>query len=281
MNSPYKIFVIYHKNGDLVANNIYQPIVVGNDKKSFPELYLKDDVGDNIANRNNRYNELTAIYWVYKHIDEFKDAKYIGFSHYRRLFIFSGVTKRAYVKKNINREMIHLTDELLSNIFYKYDFVAPYPNHYKSVRCHYEKAHNKKDIDILLNIIKEKENQYYDAASKYIEGKDEYSYNMFIFKKDDFIEYARFVFNVLESFTEVVNDDSRLYVSERLTGIYINYLINHDKKVLHLPILHIRKKSFKGMKKNEGRGTFYRFKNFILYIMPRWLEQYLRNKKAM
>ena len=281
MNSPYKLFVIYHKPSDLIATDIYQPIAVGKDKNSFPELYLKDDVGDNIADKNVRYNELTAIYWVYKHLDEFKDVQYIGFTHYRRLFVFSGVRKRAYVKKNINKEMIRLSNELLSNIFYVYDFIVPFPNHYKSVRHHYEKSHNTKDIDILLNIIKEKEPKYYEAATKYIEGKDEYSYNMFVFKVDDFIEYARFIFNILDTFEKEVDEESRLYVSERLTGIYITYLLANKKKALHLPIYHIRKKSLKGMKKNEGRGFFYRFKNFILYLMPRWLEQYLRNKKAM
>lgn len=281
MKSSTKLFVIYHTPFDDISSDIYAPICVGNKKDSFPSNYLRDDVGDNIANKNYFYNEMTAIYWVYKHINEFADVDYFGFVHYRRLFVFSSIKQRALVKKNIDCSLIFTNNNLLEDIYKEYDLVTPYPNHYKSVREHYEKSHNKNDLPALLNIIKEKEPKYYDAAVNYLNGKDEYSYNMFIFKKEDFVEYGRFVFNVLDAFASVVGDENRLYVSERLTGIYISYLLNNGKKNLCLPIFHIRRKSLKNTSINKkDHGLFYKFKNIILFLMPRWFEQYLRNKKA-
>lgn len=280
-NSYTKLFVIYHTPSEDVSSDIYQSICVGNKKDSFPSNYIRDDKGDNIASKNYFYNEMTAIYWVYKHMNEFMVSDHFGFVHYRRFFVFSSIKQRALAKKGINRSLIFTNNYFLSNIYKEYDFIAPYPNHYKSVRHHYEKSHNDKDLPILINIIKEKENEYLEAANKYLDGQDEYSYNMFVFKRGDFAEYGRFVFNVLEEFEKEMGDSNRLYVSERLTGIFITYLLMKGYKAKYLPILHIRKKSLKGIKTNKkDRGLFYRFKNLILFLMPRWFEQYLRNKKA-
>ena len=56
------------------------PICVGPNKDSFPKNIQRDDTGDNIANRNNQYSELTALYWAWKNLN----ADYIGIVHYRR-----------------------------------------------------------------------------------------------------------------------------------------------------------------------------------------------------
>ena len=73
MASKTKIFVIYHLNETPIVSDVYQPICVGPNKDAFPSSFLRDDKGDNIADKNSYYNEMTAVYWVYKHIDEFKD----------------------------------------------------------------------------------------------------------------------------------------------------------------------------------------------------------------
>ena len=288
MASKTKIFVIYHLNETPIVSDVYQPICVGPNKDAFPSSFLRDDKGDNIADKNSYYNEMTAVYWVYKHIDEFKDIDYIGFSHYRRLFCFSHLNKSVYVKKNLNNEYIEIDNERLDRIFKDYDLITPYPNHYKSVRRHYEKSHNKIDIDIITHLIKQHKPEYYKTANDYFLNEYEYSYNMFIFKKDDFIKYGDFVFTILEAFEKEKENIDRLYISERLTGIFISYLIEKGEIPLKLPILHIRKKSFKksakevgdNFKKGTDRGFLYKSKSLLLYLMPRCFEQYLRRRKS-
>lgn len=283
--SKAKIFVIYHHPNPPLIDEFYQPICVGPNKDFFPQEFIRDDKGENIADKNKTYNELTAVYWVYKHLDEFKDTEYIGFAHYRRLFAFNKPRYSAYVKKNLDKSYISLSDSKIDAYFKEFGFVAPCPTTNNTVRNHYEKSHNKEDMDIILDLIKNEKPEFYDAAVSYLDGFQEYLYNMFVMKKDDFVKYCEFIFPIIESFLKVKEVD-RLFISERLTGIYLTYLKQKGLEALHMPILYIRKKDFKAsrnerkqIKKNyQGSGYFYKNKSMLLYFMPRCVEQYLRRK---
>ena len=283
--SKAKIFVIYHHPNPPLIDEFYQPICVGPNKDFFPKEFLRDDIGENIADKNSFYNELTAIYWVYKHLDQFEDAEYIGFTHYRRLFSFGDMQYSAYVKKNLKKKDVELTESKINSFFKEFGFIAPCPTTNKTVRHHYEKSHNKEDMDILLKIIKEEKPEFYESAKEYIEGYEEYLYNMFVLRKSDFINYCEFIFPVIESFLKRKSVD-RLFISERLTGIYLTYLKSNGLEPLHVPVLYIRKKDFKAsrnerkqIKKNyEGSGYFYKNKSMLLYFMPRCIEQHLRRR---
>ena len=285
MMSKAKIFVIYHHPNPPLISDVYQPICVGPNKDFFPKEFLRDDAGENIADKNSFYNELTAIYWVYRHLDQFEDTEYIGFAHYRRLFSFGEMRYSAYVRKNIEDKYVSINSEKIKSFFKDYDFVCPCPTTNSTVRRHYEKAHNKEDLDILLKSIERVKPEYSDAARDYFDGNKEYLYNMFIFKKDDFVKYSEFIFPVIEEFLKAKQVD-RLFISERLTGVFIHYLISQGKEPLQLPVLYIRKKDFKAsknerkqIKKNyEGSGSFYKNKSIILYFMPRCIEQHLRRR---
>ena len=77
---------------DLIKHNtnLYIPINSGNlavpTKSKFARKYLhfEDEMKDNISHLNSKLNECTAIYAYWKNL--MKDADYIGFNHYRRLF---------------------------------------------------------------------------------------------------------------------------------------------------------------------------------------------------
>ena len=91
-----KIFVICHdpdKIDERLFSSPYVPICVGNRKDEFPAYFLRDDEGDNIAYKNGVFNEMTAIYWVYKHLSELGNPDVVGFVHYRRFFAFSDDAK--------------------------------------------------------------------------------------------------------------------------------------------------------------------------------------------
>ena len=288
MPNNSKIFVIYHKSEKPLKSNVYQPIAVGPNKSDFSEDFLRDDVGENIAQKNDTYNKLTAIYWVFKHIDEFKDVEYFGFDHYRRLFCFNHLNETVFVRKEIKENLIEVSDEKLNLFFRDYDFVCPAPSFYRSVRKHYQKSHNKEDLDALLTAIKNVAPEFEKDAKEYFDNSREFLYNMFIFKKSDFAKYCSFVFPVLEEFLKLKSDVQRLYVSERLTGIYISHLLNEGKSGLFLPVLHVRSKSLKiankqvkeNFKLNKDRGLFYKLKPIILCFLPRWVEQYFRRLKT-
>ena len=81
-----RIFVTTHKEVDKPKSDILQPVQVGPKNTRFPWAF-QDDEGENIADKNPMYCELTTQYWAWKNVD----ADYYGFCHYRRYFDFSGV----------------------------------------------------------------------------------------------------------------------------------------------------------------------------------------------
>ena len=173
-------------------------------------------------------------------------------------------------------------------LFKDHDFIAPRPSHYKSVKEHYEKSHNSNDLVKLLEVIDKVAPEYSDDAKEYLDSKDEYLYNMFVFRKEDFLHYCNFLFKVVNEFAKDNDENLRLYISERLTGIYIWNLIKSGKRPLYLPILHVRSKSLKAarkqvkqnMKDKVDNGLMYRLKPLILCFLPRHVEQWFRRRKA-
>ena len=75
---------------DLIKHNmhLYIPMNTGNLKGTNDwcdkHLCFEIDFKENIAPKNSKLNEMTAIYAYWKNL--MKDADYIGFNHYRRLF---------------------------------------------------------------------------------------------------------------------------------------------------------------------------------------------------
>ncbi len=75
------IYIVSHRKAELPTLEGYVPIQVGASEAFFPGG-LRDDIGDNISEKNPNYCELTALYWVWKNTDD----DYKGIAHYRRYF---------------------------------------------------------------------------------------------------------------------------------------------------------------------------------------------------
>lgn len=287
MTNKAKIFVIYHNLVEVSFSDVFQPLAVGN-KDHSNKQYLYDDVGDNISEKNPIYNELTGIYWVFSHLDEFKDVQYIGFSHYRRFFCFKGLNKHAYVRKSYEKSLCDVGEDQVENIFKDFDLIVPRASTYRSVRRHYERSHNKDDLNLVLKCVEELCPQYLESVKEYFDNPKEYLYNMFVFKKADFIRYGEFIFPLLEKFVSLRPNLDRLYISERLTGAFIHSLIKEGKTPLHLPVLFVRSRSLKvaraqikdNKEKNKQASLFYKYKPLLLCLIPGHLEQFLRRRKA-
>lgn len=121
------------------------------------------------------------------------NTKYIGFNHYRRIFSF--------LNKIPN----------LDKIFQEYDVILNkrlYLN--KNIKEQYYEIHIGNNIDQIIQIIKENYTDYYLASLNTMRKTFGNFCNIFIMKKDDFIEYGNFVFGVLFEFdrrNNLNNDD--------------------------------------------------------------------------
>ena len=222
-NSNLDIFICTHKDFKQVVNNESYHVINNNviDESKYPP-------------GNKFYSEIMTFYYV---ADNFKLKDYVGFCHYRRYFSFM--------------DNVPNMDE----VFKENDVIIGKPEKYGvSVKQFYGSCHNVDDLDIVENIVKEKYPDYYNIFSKYMNQKMFIPCNMFIMKREDFLEYVEFIRGVLNEYLKEVgtdiykriedNKDKYLkknspnntveyqyrlggYLAERLTGVFI---CKHFKK---------------------------------------------------
>ena len=258
-----KILVAYHKVDELIKDDVYTPIflgkavknlatkdgaIKGKDGKILNKL-LGDDTGDNISYLNRNFNEMTALYWVWKNYDKLGNPEYIGLVHYRRQFIFKDdeISAPEWLKNSnvykfdyFSHGVLDLIDSNnLKKVLQKYDGVTSYlydlhnlNDLYVTCRDRFiEMVHLPADIyDIAMKYINDNLPDYREDLRKFQSDAKNYLCNMFVFKKEDFFEYAEFVFSVLkeiESHKELYEngDNTQMrapgFICEWLTTIYI------------------------------------------------------------
>lgn len=114
------IYVVGHKQFTMpMRDTIHIPLMVGNQYGELPESWLSDNTGENIADKNFRYNELTGLYWIWKN----SNADIVGICHYRRFFTRIGgkvrnvITGKAdeYIDGNYIKKVLNSYDVILHN----------------------------------------------------------------------------------------------------------------------------------------------------------------------
>lgn len=246
MAPKIKIFISTHRSDVYFPENRFlYPIQVGTtEKKCFPGI-LHDNQGDNIASKNGSYCELTAQYYAYKNMK----ADYYGFFHYRRYFNFSDVKYPVVIKPFVCGDVLAtrndeetlkkylIDEEHIAATLKGYDYIAPVKTDASDGRTIYEQYHDSvdhyiSDLDSVVDIIKTDYPHIYPYAEKYLSSTKSYLCNMFIMKKELFMEYSSFLFDVLEKH-ETLCDISKYspvaarvsgYLGERLCGIFLTYL---------------------------------------------------------
>ncbi len=259
-----KIFVACDKDSYVPDNPFLFPIQVGSalSKQRYVNM-LHDDVGDNISWKNRSYCELTALYWMWKN----QICDYYGLFHYRRYICFDETLKEDEMKlRNIMKDYItdevlkelNITKEGISNYCKKNDVIVVrqrdvedivvrkdivplhsiYEEYGMSVNQHIE------DLDITLEVIREKFPEYMDIAMSYLNSTKAYDCNMFIMKKELFQSYCEWLFSILFEVEKKIDtkhysvQQNRVfgYLGERLCGIYISYLKAQGKyRIQELP----------------------------------------------
>ena len=182
------IFICTHKEFEPIVHNEAYKII--NAREIEPKLPLKDDF----------YSE----FYQYKYInDNITLKKYVGFCHYRRYFNF--------------------LDDIpnLDEIFNDYDCIVSAPMVLKqSVKEHYGLLHNIEDLYIIGGIIADKYPDYANMWHNFINGKIFIPYNMFIMKQEDFKEYIKFIFDILDEYIKIVGTD----INKRIYDNYEKYI---------------------------------------------------------
>lgn len=238
MKRNIKILVCYHKPDVLLKDDVFTPIHVGRalarrrgeteDFRWMCEKMIGDDTGENISEKNASYNELTALYWAWKNYSALGDPEYIGLMHYRRHFIFRRASDVVEEVDGIDDgyfRRINYSEDTVAHLFDDCDFVAHVGRVGGTIYEHYAQNHHVEDLDRALNIVRERYPRFRGSVARYLRSSEGNFFNMFIFPKEVFFDYCAWIFDVLSRFEREVDlSEKRLFISERLTAVYIEQL---------------------------------------------------------
>lgn len=213
-----KILVAAHKKYWMPEDNVYLPLHVGREGKK--DLgYTGDNTGDNISSKNPNYCELTGLYWAWKNLK----CDYIGLCHYRRYFAHKPESSSVDDKR---KAIFSRTD--YEQLLQEYDAILPKKRNYyiETVRSQYEHAHNKRDLDMVQDIIHEKYPDYDKAFETVMNSRKLYIYNMFAMKKRAFDEYCKWLFSILFELEQRVDISSYDAYNARVFGFLSERLFN-------------------------------------------------------
>ncbi len=189
---------------------------------------LRDDLGDNISEKNGNYSELTAMYWMWKHREkldcredrESKEA-YLGLFHYRRILNFS-------------------EEDYLRVREHEIDVILPYPTiHAVSIHEHHRRYVTDSDWKAMTVAVRELAPEYAKVMEKIFSQPYFYNYNMFIARERIFDDFCSWMFPILERTEELSipkgwerSDRYIGYLGENLVTLYFLYH-RHEYRIAH------------------------------------------------
>lgn len=218
-NPVVKIYVATHKQFEMpTQSTIYCPVLGG--ASLYPDLdfgYQKDNVGENISEKKEWYNELSVLYWAWKN----SDADIKGLCHYRRFFYTSDTSIAG--KYILDRQSI--IDSLR-----EYDIILPVPYIHKGISVYDAYSRSGKglqaDLDLAREIVGEMYPAYMPAFDTVMKRDWASLCNALVARKDVFDQYADWLFSVLFELEGRISFEHRDAQQIRVMGFLGERLLN-------------------------------------------------------
>lgn len=206
--------ILYEKDQDYSWE---MPIQVGKLLTDKTICDLNDALGtDNISEKNARFCELTALYWIWKN----DSSRYKGLCHYRRHFMLDENKRRILTGSDID---VVLTIPVFNE---------------PDVYTVYSEDHEEADWKIMMEELERHAPDYVETAERLAKGNWYYAYNMFIAKEEVFNDYCSFLFPILFACEKRIgNKDDKYqnryagFLSERLMTVY--FMKHTEYKIVH------------------------------------------------
>ena len=229
-----KILVATHKEYWLPTEEVYLPIHVGC-KDQIHSGCIGDNTGDNISAKNANYCELTGLYWAWKNLT----CDYMGLCHYRRYFgrknYFEGTEK-------LKQKIFQRSD--YEKLLQSNDVILPVQRRYyiETVRSQYEHAHSARDLEQIENIISLRSPEYLRSFRAVMNRRRLHLWNMFVMKKSLADSYCKWLFDILFTYEQWMDENGlsdkkwRLFgfISERLLDVW---LFDKDFKIAEVDVV--------------------------------------------
>ena len=226
------VYIVTHKKYDAVQNDHYETIQVGT--ALHDDLgYLRDDIGDNISDKNPNYCELTALYYLWKNTND----PIIGLCHYRRFFVKGMISE-------FRRKVVAWPQ--IQRILGKCDVVLPVPECFDKLTIYNQivtTSISEENISVLRTVVKEKYPEYLDDYDHVMNRNWLSCYNMLITQKTYIDTYCQWLFDILFEMESRIDLSQESEYRKRIFGFLGERLLNVWVRHNHLKIkyLHVMK----------------------------------------
>ncbi|AVK62252.1 exopolysaccharide biosynthesis protein [Lactobacillus sp. CBA3605] len=230
-----KIFVAAHKSYQMPIDKTYQPIFVGADiNGTLPMGYQADNIGDNISAKNPNYNELTALYWIWKNCH----AEVKGLMQYRRYLALTPKDRLTGI----------LTQTEIDHLLHDRTVIVPKKRHYyiESNYSHYIHAHQAAPLDEARVVIAKLCPAYLDSYDTVMHRTSAHMFNMMIMSAKDFDAYAKWLFSILFAVDAAIDISDYDAVEARAFGYLSELLLDvwlHKNQIscAEVPVMYMEK----------------------------------------
>ncbi len=215
-----KLLVAAHKPYPMPEDPMYLPIQVGAEGKEEIAGFCQDNRGDHISGKNDRYCELTGLYFGWKNLSY--DA--LGLVHYRRHF----TCKSAWFRHHHDKMDSLLTGEEAEALLLTSDIIVPRKRHYviESLYSHYGHTLDSAHLDKAREVVAEKYPSYLAALDEVYDRSWGYMFNMFLMKREYVDEYCNWLFTILLELERRIDMSQMSSFEMRLYGRVSEILFN-------------------------------------------------------
>ena len=189
------------------------------------ELNDLDDCPGSVSDRNSRYSEASAMYWIGRHID----SDYVGIVHYRRRLDLTDEQYDKYMDEGVDIITTHLID--LG----------------QSIENDYREVLYSADWDLFMDILKERDQGEFEFYKKCLSSNLIHACNINVFRAELYREFSEWAFPILDEFwkrspekTDTYQHRDVGFIAERLSHLFVMRMIRDGKKVVEAPLKDLR-----------------------------------------
>ncbi len=205
-----KIVVAVHKKYWVPSDQMYLPLYVGKALRGGHLDFQGDNTGDNISEKNDKYSELTGLYWAWKNLE----ADAIGLAHYRRFLAEPGGhggddPNARILQRSTAEQLLHRVDAIVAR---RRNYVI------ETIYSHYDHTHDGEHLRLTGEIIKRQCPEYLSAYQNLLKRTGAHMFNLFVMKRELFDAYCAWLFPILEELDSLVDDSGMTPFERRFIG---------------------------------------------------------------
>lgn len=224
------IYVVMHKEYQVRCDELYQPICVGKFYQN--KDYLTETAGENISYLNDKINECTALYWIWKNTN----SEYVGLNHYRRYFYNNGVQSDSnFLDKENIEKLLDKYDLILATAVIKYEKTV-----LEGILEIVDYDLCMKGLTILKDSMRKYQSDYVEAFEHVMNGHSFHPCNMFVTRRKILNMYCEWLFSFLIEAAEKMDISGYDVYSKRIMGflaerLLTTWLLKQNLKIKEQP----------------------------------------------